>query len=117
MPTPGPLLGGTANLGAGTATFARIAKVPIYPTIVTREGWTRHRIRSLPAVEADMTLDKQADIERMSAIVVNILDQEIQAAPEQWFWFNKRWILDPYVPSSQETAENGKSAEPIAGGT
>jgi lauroyl/myristoyl acyltransferase len=107
MRTPGiklPLLGGTANLGAGTATFARIAKVPIYPTIVTREGWTRHRIRTLPAVEADMTLDKQADIERMSAIVVKILDQEIQAAPEQWFWFNSRWVLDP-VPDKKEKKE------------
>ena len=36
-------LGGTANLGAGMAHFARLAKVPIVPCIILREGWTRHR--------------------------------------------------------------------------
>jgi len=27
--------------------------------------------------------------------VVAALDGYIQAHPEQYFWFNKRWVLDP----------------------
>ncbi len=109
MRTPGikmPLLGGTANLGAGTATFARIANVPIFPIVVTRDGWTRHRIRPLPTVEADMTLDKKTDIQRMTALVVGMLDREIQAAPEQWFWFNSRWVLDPVAEPKKDSHDS-----------
>ena len=98
LKTPGlkiPLLGGTANLGTGMATFARMANVPIFPIIVTREGWARHRIRTLPSIDPEMTLDKQTDVHRMTSLVMETFDREIQAAPEQWFWFNKRWVLDP----------------------
>jgi KDO2-lipid IV(A) lauroyltransferase len=105
MKTPGlemPLLGGTANLGTGMATFARMAKVPIFPIIMTREGWSHHRIRHLPTVEPDMTLDKQTDVHRMSNLVVEAFDREIHAAPEQWFWFNKRWVLDPVSEPNKE---------------
>ena len=109
MRTPGvemPLLKGTANLGAGTATFARLANVPIFPVIVTRQGWTHHRIRSLPTIEPDMTLDKKTDIQRMTATVVGMLDHEIQAAPEQWFWFNSRWVLDPVAAPKKESHDS-----------
>jgi len=27
--------------------------------------------------------------------LVSIFDAEIRANPEQYFWFNKRWVLDP----------------------
>ena len=109
MRTPGiemPLLGGTANLGAGMATFARLAGVPIFPTVVTRQGWTRHRIRALPTVEPDMTLDKKADVQRMTAVVVKEFDREIQADPEQWFWFNSRWVLDPVAEPKKESHDS-----------
>ncbi len=109
MKTPGiemPLLGGTANLGAGMATFARIAGVPIFPVIITREGWARHRIRPLPTVEPDMTLDKKADVQRMTAVVLKEVDREIQAAPEQWFWFNSRWVLDPVAEPKKDSHDS-----------
>ena len=109
MRTPGiemPLLGGTANLGAGMATFARIAGVPIFPVMVTREGWTRHRIRPFPTVEPDMSLDKQADVQRMTAIVLKEFDREIQADPEQWFWFNSRWVLDPVAEPKKDSDDS-----------
>ena len=84
------------------ATFARMAKVPIFPIIMTREGWAHHRIRTLPSVEPDMTLDKQTDVNRMTSLVMETFDREIQAAPEQWFWFNKRWVLDPVSEPNKE---------------
>ena len=90
-----PLLNGTANLGRGMALFARLADVPILPRVVTREGWARHRIVMHDPVWPDKTLDKKTDIERMTRTVVKILDAAIREQPEQWFWFNKRWVLDP----------------------
>lgn len=89
-----PFLGGTANLGQGMALFARLADVPIFPCVVTRHGWMRHRITLDPPIHPDKTLDKAEDIRRMTRLVVNGIDKAIRREPEQWFWFNKRWVLD-----------------------
>jgi lauroyl/myristoyl acyltransferase len=47
-----------------------------------------------------MSLEKQEDIVRMTHSVIAVLDKEIQANPEQWFWYNKRWVLDPVRQAS-----------------
>jgi len=98
MKTPAielPFLGGKANLGSGSASFARMTKLPIFPVIITRIGWSHHKIRNLPTIYPDMTLDKKTDIKRMTVMLVEQIDKEIQADPEQWFWYNSRWVLDP----------------------
>lgn len=88
-------LGGTANLGAGAALFAQMAGCPIYPVVLTRRGWTRHEYKVFDPVHPDPAVDKTDDRQRMMQALVSILDAEIAAAPEQYFWFNKRWVLDP----------------------
>lgn len=98
MPTPDlklPFLGGTANFGRGMAMFALTAKVPIVPAILRREGWARHAFDRLPAILPDPSLDKEADARRMTAAVIAQVDAAIRRTPEQWFWYNKRWILTP----------------------
>jgi len=90
-----PFLGGTANIGSGMARFARNANVPIFPCICMRVGWTRHVFTVHDTVRPDPALDKDRDIERMTREVLSIMDEAIQQHPDQWFWFNKRWILDP----------------------
>lgn len=88
-------LGKEANIGGGMALFARHAAVPIFPVIVTRVGWTKHVATIHPPVWADPSLDKDADIIRMSQAVMDIVSEAIMAQPEQWFWYNKRWVLEP----------------------
>ncbi len=100
-----PFLGGNANLGAGMASFARMVGVPIILVIVDRIGWTKHRIRIFQKVEPNLTLDKQTDIHRMTAIVLDHINREIRTAPEQWFWYNKRWILDPVKQDLKRTEQ------------
>ena len=92
---PVAFLGGTANLGPGMALFARHADVPIIPGLARRIGWSRHELRALPPVQPDKSLDKDADVARMTARVMEIVEKAIREEPEQWFWYNRRWILDP----------------------
>lgn len=98
-PTPGvavPFLGGMANIAVGMASLARHANVPIFPVLLTRTGWTRHRgRRGCPPIRPDPDLSKEEDIARMTREVMAVLDAAIRQDPGQWFWFNKRWILDP----------------------
>jgi Kdo2-lipid IVA lauroyltransferase/acyltransferase len=42
-----------------------------------------------------VTDDKAADLRAMTEAVVRQLDEGIRRHPEQWFWYNGRWVLDP----------------------
>jgi len=104
MRTPGiavPFLGGTANLGDGMARFARQAGVPIYPCVVRRHGWARHAMRVGDPIPPDPSLPKEQDVERLTREVIREVDAIVHAEPEQWFWFNKRWVLDPIANTNE----------------
>lgn len=90
-----PFLGATANFGRGMAMFAISAKVPIILAFLRRDGWTRHNFSYLPPIFPDATLGRDEDARRITLEVVTRVDEAIRAAPEQWFWYNKRWILTP----------------------
>ena len=90
-----PFLGSTANFGRGMAMFAITAKVPIIPAILRREGWTRHGFDHLPPIFPDPSLGKEQDARRITEAVLAQVDAAIRQAPEQWFWYNKRWVLTP----------------------
>ena len=98
MPTPDlklPFLGGTANFGRGMAMFAIAANVPIILAVFRREGWTRHGFDHFPALLPDPSLPKDEDARRITAAVIAQVDAAVRKAPEQWFWYNKRWVLTP----------------------
>lgn len=105
MPTPGvkiPLFSGEANLGEGMASFARHADVPILPCIVTRQGWCKHKIAFFDIIQSNKDMDKDGDIRRMTASVLKIIEDAIMEQPEQWFWYNKRWVLDPIEETKEQ---------------
>ncbi|MFH0909016.1 MAG: lysophospholipid acyltransferase family protein [bacterium] len=103
--TPGVVVrffGKEANVVGGMALFARQAGVPIFPAVVTRVGWTRHRWRVFDPIHPDPAIDKEADWQRMTQQVMDIFDKAAREEPEQYFWYNKRWILDPLEPQDQQ---------------
>ncbi len=91
-------LGGEANLYPGMGHFARQVEVPIFLAIMKRRGWTRHTVDLHGPFEPDPALPKEEDAVRLSQQVMDIVDAEIRRDPGQWFWYNKRWILDPLEP-------------------
>lgn len=91
---PVPFLGGTAHLMGGAALFAKLANKPVATVIVTRRGWTQHVWRVDDPVYPDPSADRDADIQRMLTEVMARFDRAIREDPGQYFWFNKRWILD-----------------------
>ena len=90
-----PFLGGNAALATGMEVFARRAAVPIFPACAIREGWSRHRWVVFDPVWPDPSVERERDQERIMREVMALFDREIRARPEQYFWYNKRWILDP----------------------
>ncbi len=88
-------LNGEANLGAGTAMFARQCNCPIYPIITRRRGWTKHEAIIFDPILPDPSIDKAEDWQRMIQQLMDLFTEEIAKTPEQYFWYNKRWVLDP----------------------
>lgn len=95
-----PFLGGTANVAAGMGSFARHANVPVFPCIARRKGWAFHVFKVHPPVYPDYKLDKDEDVARITRHVLAIMDKEIRETPDQYFWYNKRWILDPVAKNN-----------------
>ena len=99
---PVQFLGKEANIVPGMALFARQAKVPILPMVAYREGWTQHRCIVFDPIEPDLTLSKREDWTRMTQLTLNLYEKEIRKRPEQYFWYNKRWVLDPFIEEAAE---------------
>ncbi|MFA5688473.1 MAG: hypothetical protein WC959_04930 [Kiritimatiellales bacterium] len=90
-------LGGKANLGAGAALFAQLANCPVYTAILIRHGWTRHEAKVFDPITPDPALDRHADRQRIMQTVMTHITEEVFKHPEQYFWFNKRWVMDPFT--------------------
>ncbi len=88
-------LGRIMNAAGGMGLIARQTGAPIFPCVITRIGWGRHRYRTFSPIWPDLKLSKTDDWQRMTQAVFDIFDRYIREQPEQWFWFNKRWVLDP----------------------
>ena len=76
-------LGGEANVGPGMAMFARHTGVPVYPILMRRTGWARHEGRMHAPVLADPGMEKQADIQRMTQAVLDVVERGIREDPGQ----------------------------------
>jgi len=87
-------LNGEATIATGAASFARLANCPVYPVCVRRLGWTRHDALLLDPIFPDLTADKIQDQHRVMQEIMTALSAEILQTPEQYFWYNKRWVLN-----------------------
>ena len=105
---PIKFLGRTANIAGGMGFIAHQANVPVFPSINTRVGWGRHRTRVYDPIWPDLKAEKKADILRITQAYFDILTEAVNAEPEQWFWFNKRWIFDP-LPKKDQVASSQNS--------
>ena len=88
-------LGAQASVAPGMARFAKQTGVPIFPIVTRRVGWSRHHFVFSGPVFPDPDTPKAEDTDRMTQAAFDVIDEAIRETPEQWFWFNKRWILDP----------------------
>ena len=52
----------------------------------------------------DPEADKKEDIERMFKELLALFESIIREQPEQYFWYNKRWVLDPLEPEVKKEA-------------
>ncbi len=88
-------LGSKANVSHAGAMFAVKCGCPVVVAMVRREGG-RHVFDHLGTLRPDPDAsDDKAESARLTQEAMKLLDENIKRYPEQWFWYNKRWILEP----------------------
>lgn len=90
-----PFLNGTANVSHGGAMLAVSAGAPVVVAIMRREGGLHtfdHLATLRPSPEAG---DRKEEARRIMREAMALIDEGVRKTPEQWFWYNSRWILQP----------------------
>ncbi len=96
--TPGmkvQFLGKEANVVAGLGLFARQAGVPVFAGVVRRVGWTHHVWEFEEPIYGDPAVAKEQDWQRITQQVMDVFERAIRRHPDQYFWYNRRWVLEP----------------------
>ena len=90
-----PFLGHTADLARGLGLMSHVSECPVLPTFITRSADSRLRWHFKEAIMPDGDMERNDDAERIMREILPPLEAAIRANPEQYFWFNKRWVLEP----------------------
>jgi len=87
--------GGKANVSRSAAAFAVKAGCPIVVAIMSRRDG-KHVFNHVATLRPDPNAaDKKEEARRLTREALKMLSNEIMKNPGDWFWFNKRWILEP----------------------
>ena len=90
--------GGKANVSRSGAAFAVKCGCPIVVACMTRRNG-KHVFSHIATLRPDPDApDKKEEARRLTRETLKLLSDEILKSPGDWYWYNKRWILEP-VPS------------------
>lgn len=89
-----PFLGSIADLSRGVGIMSHMANSPVLPAFTTRLPDGRHQWHFRDAVMPDRTVPRNDDAERIVKEILPPLESAIRSWPDQYFWFNKRWVLE-----------------------
>ena len=87
--------GGKANVSRSAAAFAVHAGCPIVVAAMSRRNG-RHVFSHLATLRPDPAAqDKREEARRLTREALKLLSDEVMRNPGDWYWYNKRWILEP----------------------
>lgn len=88
-------LGGKANVSHAGAMFAVRCGSPIVVAAMHRDG-DKHVFNHLATLRPDPNAtDAKAEAVRLTREAMTLIDGEVRSRPGEWYWYNKRWILQP----------------------
>lgn len=87
-------LGGKANVSHAGAMFAVKCASPVVVAMMRRENG-KHVFDHIATLRPDPDADPKEEAARITREAMRLLDERIRKHPGQWFWYNKRWILQP----------------------
>lgn len=92
-------LGGKANVSHAGAMFAVKCGAPLVVAAMGRDGKGRHCFDHIATLRPDPAAgDAKAEARRLTVEAMRLIDERVRSRPGDWYWYNKRWILEPVRP-------------------
>ena len=106
-----PFFGVPASTHRGPALFALRLGAPVFSCVARRLAGpgVRYEVSGRP-VPVERTGDLEADVASLTARLAGALEAEIREAPEQYFWFHRRWKSKPRREPGAADGGNGDLA-------
>lgn len=82
----------------GPAALALTGKLPLIAIYSLRLAPFKYRVRILPDIAAGFSARSRENIASLTQKANNVLEDMVRLAPEQWFWFHRRWKTNPDCP-------------------
>jgi Kdo2-lipid IVA lauroyltransferase/acyltransferase len=86
-----PFFGRLASTSRGLAVLALKTGAPVVPCFVHRLPDGDHLVTLEPPVPLIRTGALERDVEANTARFTEVIERQIRAHPEQWFWVHRRW--------------------------
>ena len=80
-----------AKTAIGPAVLSLKTGAPIVPVFAVREELGKYRLEILPPVQYEPCGDKDKDIENLTQICNDVIEEEIRKYPSSWLWLHNRW--------------------------
>lgn len=90
-----PFFGRAASTTPTLALLALRTEAPIVPVFACVEADGTITVHIEPAVPADPTGDREADVVRLTAACTAIVERWVRRTPEQWLWMHRRFKTRP----------------------
>ncbi|MFP4249106.1 MAG: lysophospholipid acyltransferase family protein [Armatimonadota bacterium] len=101
-----PFMGHPAATATGPVTLALRTGATIVPGFARRTADDHLDLYFLPPIGLTDSGDREADIRRGTAMVNEVLGEQIAEHPEQWVWMHRRWREAPAeVAAAQAQAQ------------
>lgn len=85
------IFGKSSVVPSGAAALSRLHGAPVLPIFLHNlEDGTCEAV-IYPPVHTEKTADRKADYEHTMQQLITVLENEIRAYPEMWFWAHDRW--------------------------
>jgi KDO2-lipid IV(A) lauroyltransferase len=92
-------LGRPASTHTAPARLAIRAGVPIMVALLTREGPGRFRARLRRILTPDPGAPESAEVERLTRLMNEAIEEGIRERPDHWYWIHRRWKTPPPATS------------------
>jgi Kdo2-lipid IVA lauroyltransferase/acyltransferase len=107
-----PFFGRPASTHRGPALFSLRFGAPAFACVARRLPGEEVRYRvSGAAVEIERSGDIERDVVALTAALAARLEHEVRQAPEQYFWFHRRWKTRPPEPAAAAAGMLGPDAD------
>ena len=107
-----PFFGRPASTHRGPALFALKLGAAVFACTARRlpGGEVRYEVAGTE-VPVPRTGDLEADVATLTAELAARLEAAVRAAPEQYFWFHRRWKTSPQAEPEGQDSGTGQPAE------